>query len=172
MTTKAEESPNDMPVLVKDWRFYLGMTALGLSIILPVFAIFVPFLGLSVAQSALVAGLLIAGGPEVMALVAVALLGKQTFRYLLHRIKSFFRAKLLEQPVSKARYFSGLAVSIASWIPLYLYGYLPAIMPGENMRIYILAAADLSFVASMFVMGGEFWEKVRKIFIWEGKPSA
>jgi hypothetical protein len=42
-------------------------------------------------------------------------------------------------------------------------------MPGGNTRIYILAAMDLAFVASMFLMGGEFWEKVRRIFIYEGK---
>jgi hypothetical protein len=28
---------------------------------------------------------------------------------------------------------------------------------------------DLAFVASIFVMGGEFWEKVRRIFIYDGK---
>lgn len=169
MTSKSEVSGDEIPILVKDWRFYLGIGALALSIIMPIFALFVPLLGLSVAQSALVVGLLIGGGPEVMALIAVALLGKATFRYLLHSVKSFFRAKVLEKPASKGRYYFGLMINITSWIPLYLYGYLPAIMPGGDMRIYILAAADLSFVASMFVMGGEFWEKIRKIFVWEGK---
>jgi hypothetical protein len=28
---------------------------------------------------------------------------------------------------------------------------------------------DLAFVASVFVMGGEFWEKVRRIFIYDGE---
>src|SRR4029077_21284572 len=47
-----------------------------------------------------------------------------------------------------------------SWLPAYIYAYAPAAMPGGNTRIYILAAMDLAFVASMFLMGGEFWEKV------------
>jgi len=169
MRNKTEISNEEIPTLVKDWRFYLGIGALALAIIMPVFALLVPLLGLSVAQSALIVGMLIGGGPEVMALIAVALLGKETFRYLLHSLKRFFRTKLLEKSASKGRYYFGLTINIASWIPLYLYGYLPAMMPGGDMRIYILAAADLSFVASMFIMGGEFWEKVRQIFIWEGK---
>jgi hypothetical protein len=169
MDARTQNSQSEPPVLVKDWRFYLGMTALTLSIIMPVFALLVPFLGLSVAHSALVAGLLIGGGPEVLALIAVALLGKATFHYFLHRVKKFFRRELLEKSASKGRYYAGLVINIASWLPLYLYGYLPAIMPGGSMRIYILASADLIFVASMFVMGAEFWEKVRKIFVWEGK---
>jgi hypothetical protein len=68
MSNKTETSQEEIPTLVKDWRFYLGIGALALSIIMPVFSLFVPLLGLSVAQSALVAAILIGGGPEVMAL--------------------------------------------------------------------------------------------------------
>jgi len=32
-----------------------------------------------------------------------------------------------------------------------------------------LALGDLAFIISMFIMGGEFWDKVRRIFVWEGK---
>jgi hypothetical protein len=28
---------------------------------------------------------------------------------------------------------------------------------------------DLAFVVSVFVMGGEVWEKVRRIFVYDGK---
>jgi hypothetical protein len=44
-------------------------------------------------------------------------------------------------------------------------------MPDEGIRIYVLAAMDLAFVASVFLMGGEFWEKVRRIFIYEGSGT-
>jgi hypothetical protein len=64
---------------------------------------------------------------------------------------------------------SALRIILLSWLPAYIYAYTPAAMPGGSMRIYILAAMDLAFVASVFLMGGEFWEKVRRIFIYEGK---
>src|SRR5258707_10006388 len=51
----------------------------------------------------------------------------------------------------------------------YIYAYSPALMPQGDARIYLLAAMDLAFVVSVFLMGGEFWEKVRRIFVYEGK---
>jgi hypothetical protein len=156
------------PTLKRDWRFYSGMAAIALSIILPLCALLVPLLGLPTTQSALLAGALVAGAPEVLCILAVALLGKDTFQYFVHKAKSVLRTAILERPASKPRYYTGLAIILLSWIPAYVYAYAPALMPGGN-RITILAAMDLAFVASVFLMGGEFWEKVRRIFVYEGK---
>jgi hypothetical protein len=161
--------PANPPTLKKDWRFYAGMTALALSVILPLCVFFVPLLGLSTAHSAILAGALVAGAPEVLCIVAVALLGKETFRYLIHRTKHALRRAVVDQPASKTRYYVGLAIVMLSWLPAYVYAYVPGLMPGGDARIYILAAMDLAFVASVFLMGGEFWEKVRRIFVYEGK---
>ena len=38
-----------------------------------------------------------------------------------------------------------------------------------SAETYVLAAMDLAFVVSVFLMGGEFWEKVRRIFVYEGR---
>jgi hypothetical protein len=62
------------PTLKRDWRFYAGMTALVLAVILPLGALIVPMLGLPLAQSALLVGVLVAGGPEVLCIAAIALL--------------------------------------------------------------------------------------------------
>jgi len=158
-----------LPTLRRDWRFYAGMAAMVLSVIMPLCAVFVPVLGLPMAQAALLAGVLVAGGPEVLCILAVALLGKDTFKYFAHRAKSAFRHAVLDRPASKARYYVGLTIILVSWLPAYLYAYFPGIMPGGDARIYILAAMDLAFVASVSLMGGEFWEKVRRIFVYEGK---
>jgi hypothetical protein len=157
------------PTLKRDWRFYTGMTALVLAVILPLGSVAVPLLGLSMTQSALLVGVMVAGGPEVLCILAIALLGKETFQYLAHRAKLAFRRAVVDKPASKARYYVGLAIILLSWLPAYIYAYAPAALPGGNARIYILAATDLAFVASVFLMGGEFWEKVRRIFIYEGK---
>jgi hypothetical protein len=157
------------PTLKRDWRFYAGMVAMVLSVVMPLSALVVPVLGLSTAQSTLLAGVLLAGGPEVLCILAVALLGKDTFRYFTHRVMAALRRSVIDQPASKARYYAGLVVVLVSWLPSYIYAYAPAVMPGGNLRIYVLAAMDLAFVVSVFLMGGEFWEKVRRIFIYEGK---
>lgn len=157
------------PVLHKDWRFYVGSGLMVLALVMPVLALLVPLLGWSVAQSALAVGLLIAGGPEVVCLLAVALLGKETFQYFTYRAKKLLRRTVLDTPASKARYYVGLGINLASWLPLYLYGYMPEVLPAGHSRIAILAGADIVFIASMFVMGGEFWGKFRRIFVWEGR---
>ena len=159
-----------LPALNRDWRFYTGMAALVLSLVMPLFAFLVPLFGLSLAQSAAVVGLLIAGGPEVVGLIGIALLGRNAFQYFTYQAKRAFRSAVLPTRVSKKRYYIGLSINVTSWIPLYLYGYFPTWLPSGDARIYILASAGLSFILSMFIMGGEFWEKFRRIFIWEGKP--
>ena len=103
-----------------------------------------------------------------MTIVAVALLGKETLRYFTYRTKKALWGVVMETPVSKVQYYFGLALFLVSALPLYIYGYLPGLLPEEE-RTYILAAADLTFIISMFIMGGEFWEKIQRIFIWEGK---
>ncbi|MGA7487540.1 MAG: transporter suffix domain-containing protein [Xanthobacteraceae bacterium] len=157
------------PELKRDWRFYTGVAAMILSVIMPLGAAVVPALGLSTAHSALVVGALLAGGPEVLCILAVALLGKQTFQYFAQMAKSAIRRAVLDEPASKWRYYVSLVIILVSWIPAYLYAYVPAVMPGGNARIYLLAGMDLAFVVSVFLMGGEFWEKVRRIFVYEGK---
>ena len=89
------------PVLQKDWRFYTGLTALALALVLPLLAFAVPFLGLSTAVSAALVGGLIAGGPEVMFLLAAALLGKNVLHYYLSRLKQLFWKPAVVKPVSK-----------------------------------------------------------------------
>jgi hypothetical protein len=144
------------------------MMALALSCLVPLSAFLVPLLGLSTAQSALLAGALVAGAPEVLCILAVALLGKDAFQFVAHRARSALR-RLLLGPVSKARYYAALTVVMVSWLPAWLYAYAPGSMPGGDMRLYILAAADLAFVASVVLIGSEFWDKVRRIFVYEGR---
>lgn len=88
--------PERPPVLKKDWRFYIGMAALILSLVMPLFVVFVPLLGLPVVQSAVIAGLLIAGGPEVAGLIGIALLGRNAFQYLSYRAKKTCRATVIK----------------------------------------------------------------------------
>ncbi|HWQ19550.1 MAG TPA: hypothetical protein VN455_07200 [Methanotrichaceae archaeon] len=168
---KAQEvlSPEPQPPeLKRGLRLYAGLAAAILSIILPAFVIIVPSLGLPAQWTVILSAGLFIGGPEMLTLAAVLLLGKDTLRYFMYRIKKALWGVVMERPVSKARYYLGLALFFASGLPIYIYGYFPGVLP-EGMRVSILVAADLIFVISMFIMGGEFWEKLQMIFVWEGK---
>ena len=151
-TGKAAD-PSAPPAPRKDWRFYAGMTAMALAVIMPLCALVVPVLGLSTTRSALLAGVLLAGGPEVLCILAVALLGKETFLYFAHRAKTALRRAVIDQPASKARYYTGLIVILLSWLPAYIYAYAPALSPQGDARIYLLAAMDLAFVVERLSHG-------------------
>ena len=157
------------PESASNWRLKAGIAVLILAMALPLCALLVPLLELPMAQSALMAGGLVAGAPEVLMLLAAALLGRQNFDRIMGAAKKFFFTTFFASPVSRQRYYAGLAVCVLSIVPLYLAGYVPSSMPAGNNRIVILAAADVAFILSIFVMGGEFWEKFRRLFVWEGR---
>jgi hypothetical protein len=152
-----------------NWRLIAGLSTLGLAMVLPLFALLVPLLGLPTTQSALIGGALVAGAPEVFMLLAVTLLGRQNFDRIVGTAKRYFFTTFFSKPVSRRRYHVGLAICLLSFIPLYVAGYVPSLMPAGHGRIAILAAADIAFISSFFVMGGEFWEKFCRLFVWEGK---
>ena len=102
-------------------------------------------------------------------LLAAALLGRQNFDRIVGAAKKFFFTTFFSTPVSRGRYYAGLAICLLSFIPLYVAGYTSSWMPTTHGRIAILAVADLAFILSFFVMGGEFWEKFRRLFVWEGR---
>lgn len=152
-----------------NWRFVAGVSVLGLAMALPFCALLIPLLDLPVAQSALIAGALVAGAPEVLMLLAVALLGRQNFDRIVGAAKKFLFTTFFSTPVSRGRYYAGLTICLLSFVPIYVAGYVPSWMPAGNGRIAVLAAADLAFIFSFFIMGGEFWEKFRRLFVWEGR---
>ncbi len=156
------------PELKRGLRLYAGIAAMVLAFILPVFVVVVPYLGLPTEWAIIVSAGLFVGGPEILTLAAVALLGKETLRYFTYKIKKALWGVVMERPVSKAQYYFGLVLFLGSVLPLYIYGYFPGLLP-EDKKMYILAAADLTFIISMFIMGAEFWEKIQRIFVWEGK---
>ncbi|NGX52504.1 MAG: hypothetical protein KR126chlam5_00804 [Candidatus Anoxychlamydiales bacterium] len=155
--------------LKKDWKFYTGLVCLILSFFLPLLGFVVPFLKLPTTITVGVITFLTIGGPEAMILAGSVLLGKDGFRYYRNKMFLFFKRKSKPKPVSEIRYYTGLTIMVLSVIPLYLNAYFSEIMPQkEYTKNAILISADLIFVISFFILGGEFWEKYKRLFIWDG----
>lgn len=104
MSTATLESVTTQPAtpeLKKDWRFYSGMGALVLAGILPLFSLALPALGLPTAWTAALVAVFIAGGPEVLMLVAAALMGKETMHYFLAMAKRKFLQVVAWKPAAR-----------------------------------------------------------------------
>jgi hypothetical protein len=154
-----------------NWRRTLGLFLLLASCVVPIIGLIVPFLGLPAPLTATLTGVLLVGTPEALTVAAVVLLGRDVVTDLTRQAGRAVLSVVAARPVSRGRYYAGLTLVLVSIVPLYLYGYLPEIMPhGDFTRILLLACSDLAWIFGFVLMGGELWEKLGRIFVWEGSP--
>ena len=152
------------------WRLKLGVALFALSIVLPILGVpLVAVMGLSAGAVATVSGALLAGA-EVLGLVAVAVMGKSGYAYIKNRLFGFLKQHGPPAEVGRTRYTIGLvmfAVPIAfGWLAPYAAGLIPGYLGNEFTYAII---GDLLLLASLFVLGGDFWDKLRALFIHGAK---
>lgn len=171
MSDKVEEEAMISPDIA--WRFKLGIVLFVLSIIIPVIGIplTVSFLELSTTMmTSLTGGMLLAG--EVLGLLAVAVMGKPGYNYIKIRFFSFLKQYAPPQRVGRSRYTIGLAMFcipiLFGWVSVYTSNYIPGF--SENPLPYAIAG-DLLFLASLVVLGGDFWDKIRALFVYDAEAS-
>lgn len=145
------------------FRYHAGWVCFIASFLLAVVGLLVPMLGLDKATATVLTGALVVGGPEIAIVLAVALWGKETFQYFMGRAKGLLKLLLPAHRVSPTRYRIGLVMLIGSGLPTWLLAYAPHWIADAH-RMKVLASADLVFVASFFVLGGEFWGRLRALF--------
>ena len=154
--------------LTASWRFRLGVALIAIGWICPLFIPLVTNSTLSTEWKTALSGFLLVIGPEVLSLLAIAILGKDGFNYLKEKVFALLRRAAPSAKVSRARYRAGLAI----WAFLFIYGsfvwYAPHLVPGysEN-RIALNLTADFLFIVSLFVLGGDFWEKFQALFNYD-----
>jgi hypothetical protein len=155
--------------LTTSWRFRTGAGLIVIGWICPLFIPLVTNSTLPVEWKTALSGFLLVVGPEALSLLAIAILGKDGFNYLKEKVFALLRRAAPTAKVSRTRYRAGLAI----WALLFVYGsfvwYAPHLVPGysEN-RIALNLTADFLFIASLFVLGGNFWEKFRALFVYDG----
>lgn len=151
-------------------RLGLGILLLTLSIFLPLASVWIVTSNFSVPVKTALVGAVTVGGPEVLGLAAIALLGKECFDLILSKLFGFLNRFAPKGSVGKTRYKVGLIIMILSYIPSFIYSYAPHYIPDYSpYRLYISVAADMSFIASLFILGGDFWDKLRSLFVFESK---
>ena len=103
-------------------------------------------------------------------LVAVAVLGKAGFDYLVGLFKKalgrFFEKHGPPEIVSRTRYRIGLVMFIAPLVLGWSMPYLSHHISGFDTRaVWFGLTGDILLLASLFVLGGEFWDKLRGLFM-------
>ena len=167
----SQPAPVETPraAIRRDWRYYTGLSFLGLAMVMPILGLLVLPLDLSTKVKAVILGALSIGGPEVALVIAAAFLGKDTLAIFTGRIFSALRRLLPTRPTSKARYYSCVTIMMAVYLGWYVYGYFGDFLPEELTSQSALVVGDLAFVTAFLAAGPEFWEKIGRIFRWEGR---
>ncbi len=144
-------------------RLILGGIIFICGFLSPLFIPLVTNSNLSTEWKTLLSGILILGMPEAFMLIAVAILGKQGFDYLKSRLWKFIRPA---GKISATRYRIGLAMFFSPILFGWLSPYLELWYTGYEVYMTKMAiAGDLLFAASLFVLGGDFWLKIKALFV-------
>ncbi|NQU12924.1 MAG: transporter suffix domain-containing protein [Desulfobacteraceae bacterium] len=152
------------------WRFRFGMVLFVLGLISPVFIPLVAATGLPVGWKTAISGALMFGMPEFLWVLAAAMMGKTGFNYMKRRFFGFFKKIAPQDTVSRPRYNVGLIMFLLPIIFAWLIAYVPHHIPGyETHRVMMNVIGDLMLLCSLFVLGGDFWDKVRGLFIYTAK---
>lgn len=166
MTEKQELKQDNIP----KWRFRLGLFFFALGWTCPLFIPFVTNSNLETEMKTLISGVLLIGIPEVFSVISIVILGKSGFNTIKSKVFAFLKRAIPRDEVSRARYRIGLFMLLFHVIYAYLTFYLPDLIPGyADNRIPMNLTADFLFIVTLFVLGGNFWEKLRALLLYDAK---
>ena len=152
------------------WRLRLGLIILIVGFLSPLSIPLITATELPARWKAIISGALAVGIPEVFSIVAIAIMGKAGFNYIKARIFGFLKKHGPPDRVSRTRYHIGLAMFtlpiLFGWLAPYVSHYVPGY---EAHRLSVNIIGDLMLFTSLFVLGGDFWDKVRTLFIHDAR---
>jgi hypothetical protein len=150
-------------------RLKLGIALLVLGLVMPVGTLFVARTDWPVGVKSLVGGLLLFG-LELMVIPAVALMGKENYHRIVERVTRALKVIKPAGNVGRSRYQTGLWLFAVPVLYAWIASYVPSWLPeGYAARVWANLGLDLCLLASLFVLGGDFWDKLRALFVYEAR---
>ena len=171
VTQQSAAPPTAPAAAPPTFRLLLGGACFGLSLFMPVFIPLLTSLPITESVRYVIAGLMVFGIPQLLMLLAVTTLGKSGFVYLKRRLGRLF-AGLLATQVSEQRYRLGILLLAIPILVGFGWPYLTHVF--DTLHIYkteIAIAGDLILILAVFVLGGEFWEKLISLFCHESRVA-
>jgi hypothetical protein len=149
------------------WRFYLG-TAVFVGaqagwLLVPIASAS----GWSTAQIATLSGAVFVAS-KIGLVTAIAILGKPGFNHLKRLLFGLLRKVGPRQHVGPRRYNLGLILLMASVLMTWVEPYAEILGPGSVYQFLQDLPLELLLLIALFLLGGEFWDKVRALF----RPAA
>lgn len=151
------------------WRFKLGIClfvfAFGLWLAIPIAAA----MGAPGPRIAAMTGMVFIAN-KVLLLTCIAVMGKSGFQQLKGLVFGYAKGLAPSGPVGPVRHAIGLAMFCLPLISATLEPYVDQFWPGLRPNLWQLQVlGDVMLVSSFFVLGGDFWSKIRALFIRTAK---
>lgn len=147
-------------------RLWLGGFVLVVGFLSPLLIPVVTASSLPVGWKTALSGLLALGVPELFMLIAVAIMGKSGYDYLKQRAGALLKRHGPPERVSRSRYRLGLVLFTASLLLGWASPYVGHLLPGyESHPLRYAVTGDVILLFSLIVLGGEFWDKLRALFV-------
>lgn len=149
------------------WRFKLGIAIicfmLGSWLLVPVAAA----VGVAGSKIAALTGVLFISN-KVLLILVIGIMGKSGFQQLKSKMFGYVSslAPTAEVEVGPIRHRIGIVMFCLPLISSFLEPYIDTFWPGLRPNLWQLQLlGDLMLIGSFFVLGANFWEKVRALFV-------
>jgi hypothetical protein len=150
-------------------RLKLGVALLILGLIMPAGTLVVAVTDWPVAVKTVLSSILLFGF-EIMIIPAVALMGKDNFDRIWAGAMRLLKTLKPAGGVSKRRYTIGLYMLVVPILYAWIASYAPSWLPEDYvLRVWVNLGLDLVALAGLFVLGGDFWDKVQALFLHDAR---
>ena len=150
------------------WRLPAGIALLVVGLACPLLIPMVVASDLSPGWKTALSGLLGVGVPDVFTIAAIGVMGKDGFAALKKRAFGLLSRAAPPDRVGPIRHRIGLAMFV---VPL-MFGWAGPYLPVSRSQGTLAIAGDIGFLASFFVLGGDFWDKIRALFVRDMRVTA
>jgi hypothetical protein len=148
-----------------NWRikvaFVMFIFSMGWVAVLPL----MPLLGFSTTAIATFSGVMVVLA-EILLVAGAAIAGKDGFAYIKASVFGLLKTFGPPKTVSRARYSIGLVLFVLpllfGWVSPYAGHFIPAL---DAYTLALAIAGDVLLLISLIMLGGDFWEKLRSLFI-------
>lgn len=118
-------------------------------------------------MKASLSGLMVIGLPQLLMFISITIVGKEGYQFLKQKFFGILKKSLPSDHVSKTRYYIGLVLFtlplLMAWVLPYVSDYFPFY---EAYKFPINISGDFMLLISFFVLGGNFWDKLRSLFVY------
>jgi hypothetical protein len=146
-------------------KLRIGVVILVVGFLSPLLIPLVVASNWTATTKSIVSGLLAFGVPELFMLVAIVVMGKPGYQYIKEKFGKYLQRYLPPDKVSRRRYYLGMVFFSIPILVGIFQPYLDHFFPiFKGSPLWFHYGLDMIFVIGIFILGGNFWDKLRGLF--------